>query len=117
MMWVSFLKLIIVFPIIILLLLYILQSMKKYIHPQSVNKSMQVIQQIKLSPKTNLSIVKVGTQYLVIACNDEHIELITILSNEEAQEMEEYKEQLSSQFFQIERLNKKLEQWKGQWKK
>lgn len=117
-MWLSFLKLIIVFPIIILLLLYILQSMKKYIQPQSVNKSMQVIQQIKLSPKTNLSIVKVGTQYLVIACNDEHIELITTLSNEEAQEIESYKQQqLSPEFFQSEQLNKKLEQWKGRWKK
>ena len=116
-MWVSFLKLIVVFPIIILLLLYLLQSMKKYIQPQSVNKSMQIIQQIKLSPKTNLSIVKVGTQYLVIACNDEHIELITTLSNEEAQEIEKYKEQLSPEFFQAERLNKKLEQWKGRWKK
>ena len=116
-MWVSFLKLIVVFPIIILLLLYLLQSMKKYIQPQSVNKSMQIIQQIKLSPKTNLSIVKVGTQYLVIACNDEHIELITTLSNEEAQEIEKYKEQLSPEFFQAELLNKKLEQWKGRWKK
>lgn len=79
-MWVSFLKLIIVFPIVITLLMICLKWMQKQSFATSPNKKMKIMEQIRLSPKTNLSIVKVADEYLVIACNDEQIEVISKLT-------------------------------------
>lgn len=116
-MWFSFLKLVIVFPLIILLLMYVLKLMNKYIQPQSVHKSMQVIQQIKLSNKTTLSIVKVGHQYLVLAYNDEAIQLIKTLSAEEAKEIESYHDfNMTQNIFKQERLNETFKKMNGWWK-
>lgn len=116
-MWVEFLKLIIVFPVIIVLLIYVLKLMQKYVQPQSLHKSMRLIQQTKLSTKTTLSVVKVGSKYLVIACNDENIKLITTLSSEEAKEIESYNEMLVTQeLFKKEILGEKLKNMKGWWK-
>ena len=116
-MWVEFLKLIIVFPVIIVLLIYVLKLMQKYVQPQSLHKSMRLIQQMKLSTKTTLSVVKVGSKYLVIACNDENIKLITTLSSEEAKEIESYNEMLVTQeLFKKEILGEKLKNMKGWWK-
>ncbi len=116
-MWVEFLKLIIVFPVIIVLLIYVLKLMQKYVQPQSLHKSMRLLQQMKLSTKTTLSVVKVGSKYLVIACNDENIKLITTLSSEEAKEIESYNEMLVTQeLFKKEILGEKLKNMKGWWK-
>lgn len=116
-MWFSFLKLVIVFPLIILLLMYVLKLMNKYIQPQSLHKSMQVIQQIKLSAKMTLSIVKVGHQYLVIAYNDNAIELIKTLSPEEAKEIESYPDfDVTQNIFKQESLNEIFKKMNGWWK-
>lgn len=116
-MWFSFFKLLIVFPLIILLLMYVLKLMNKYIQPQSLHKSMQVIQQIKLSTKTTLSIVKVGQQYLVIAYNDEAIQLITTLSADEAKEIESYHDfNVTQNIFKQEMLSETFKKMSGWWK-
>lgn len=116
-MWFSFLKLVIVFPLIILLLMYVLKLMNKYIQPQSLHKSMQVIQQIKLSAKMTLSIVKVGHQYLVIAYNDNAIELIKTLSPEESKEIESYPDfDMTQNIFKQESLNEIFKKMNGWWK-
>ncbi len=116
-MWFSFFKLVIVFPLIILLLMYVLKLMNKYIQPQSLHKSMQVIQQTRLSAKTTLSIVKVGEQYLVIACNDNAIQLIKTLSPEEVKQMESYSDfDMTQNIFKQEILNKTFKKMNGWWK-
>ncbi|MDB8551135.1 flagellar biosynthetic protein FliO [Turicibacter sanguinis] len=116
-MWLSFFKLIIVFPMIIILLLYVLQFMKKYVQPHTLQQSMQVLQQIKLSTKTNLSVVKVGNQYLVIAYNDQCIELLTTLSEEEVQEMRSNQgSTISTDIINKEMIDDALKKMKRWWK-
>lgn len=88
-MWVSFLKLVIVFPVVIALLLVCLKWMQNQSNGFQSNKKMKIMEQIRLSPKTNLSIVKVANEYLLIACNDEQIEVISKLSADEMEAMTE----------------------------
>lgn len=102
-MWVSFLKLIIIFPLIIILLLFSLKLMQKYSSPVASKRHMKLIEQLRLSPKTNLSIIKVSGEYLVIAHNDEHIELISKLSEEDMQLDEENKNSMELNFFKIKK--------------
>lgn len=117
-MWLAFLKLLIVFPILIFLLIYALKWINKYVQPQYVNKNMQVIEQMKLSPKTTVSIVKVGTQYLVIGFNDEEIRVLTELSTEEVKKVENHQSlHKTPELFSNDVLSemfKKMDRW---WKR
>jgi|GEM_PF-4172007 len=111
MLW-EVIRIIIVFPLVIILLLFTLKSIQKLSGPVVTNRQMKMVERLRLSQKTNLSIVKIGEQYLVISCSDEQFQIIRELTLAEVAKLEEKQQVPQLEKFDIANWKDTLSRWK-----
>lgn len=85
----AIIKVIISFAIVCGLIFLCSKIMQHSIHFPQYRTKMKILDQIKVSPKTTLSIVKVGTDYLLIGSGDQQCSLIKELDPELYQDIEQ----------------------------
>ena len=86
----SFLQLlgiIVIFVIVLIATYYTTRFVAGYQKVQTSNRNLKVLETLKLSQNTYVQIVQAGHQYLVVAHGKEGITLLTTLTEEEVEEM------------------------------
>ncbi|HAX72545.1 MAG TPA: flagellar biosynthetic protein FliO [Firmicutes bacterium] len=110
----AWIKLIIIFPIIIGLIYVSLKYSQTFINQTGGKRFLQVIEQLRVSPKGIVSIVKVGESYLLIGSTDEQVTLLKELTPEEVNAMQPNAQSLQTMnaFDAAKHIAKLKEQWK-----
>ncbi|MTI69474.1 MAG: flagellar biosynthetic protein FliO [Firmicutes bacterium] len=82
----SFIKLLIALPIVVILAYISLRLSNKYLMKYNKGKNMKIIEKIPLHNKSSLCIAKLGEKYVVLGVSENNIQVLTELSENEIKE-------------------------------
>ncbi|MGL4338006.1 MAG: flagellar biosynthetic protein FliO [Turicibacter sp.] len=82
-MFIAFIKMMIALGIVVILLMATLRMTQKYANKAMPNKKIKLIEQLRLSPKSSVSVVSIGQSYFVLGSSEESVNLIKELTASE----------------------------------